>query len=167
MKRKPIVFPAYFYEQRRPETGFHLRETHLVIQQAIRERLRPFGIPPGQAFILNALLHGDGISQIDLGTRIGVPPSQLVATLRKLERSKHIVRKRSPKDQRLVLIYLTAKGRKIDRIMRPILTEVTDICLAGLNEKQIRAFIAALTKIRHNVLQKLNGNGHRAMRGLS
>lgn len=167
MKRKPVVFPAYFYEQRRPETGFHLRDTHLVIQQAIRERLRPFGIPPGQAFILYALLHGDGISRIDLGTRIGVPPSQLVANLRKLERSNHILRKRSPKDQRLVLIYLTAKGRKIQGIMRPILTEVTDICLRGLNEKQIRTFIGALTKIRYNVLQTLDGNGHRAMRGLS
>lgn len=164
MKQKPMAFPEYFYEDRRPKTGFHLRETHLVVQQAIRERLRPLGLQPGQATILNALLHEDGISQIALGARIGVPPSQVVATLRKLERSKHIVRKYSRKDQRLVLIYLTAKGRKAEKVTKPILAELTEICLSGLTEKQIRAFIETLTKIRHNVLRTLDRNGNRAMR---
>ena len=164
MSQKPIAFPEYFYEDRRPKTGFHLRETHLVVQQALRERLRPLGLQPGQATILNALLHKDGISQIDLGARIGVPPSQVVATLRKLERSKLVVRKRSRKDQRLVLIYLTAKGRKIEKMTKPILAAITEICLSGLSEKQIRVFLETLTKIRHNVLRTLDPNGNRAMR---
>ena len=167
MKRTSAAFPTYFYELRRPETGLHLRETHLVIQQAIRERLRPLGIPPGQASILSALLRGDGISQIDLSTRTGVPSSQLVAALRKLARSKHIACKRSPKDQRVLLIYLTPKGRQIDQVMRPILAELTEISLKGLSEKQIAVFIATLTKIRRNILRTLDGNGRRAKRALS
>jgi DNA-binding MarR family transcriptional regulator len=162
-----MAFPHYFYEERRPKTGFHIRETHLVIMQAIRERLRPFGIPPGQAILLTTLVREDGVSQIDLGVRMGVPPSQVAATVRKLEKSRHIVRKRNSKDQRQILIYLTPKGRKVDKITQRVLEEVTEICLAGLSEMQTAALIKTLTKIRHNVLKTLDRSGNRAMRGPS
>ncbi len=156
-KSKKRSFPDYFYEAHLPETGFFLRETHLVIQQAIRMKLRPFGIPPGQARIVNALIQEDGISQIELGRRIGVPPPQIAAALRQLEKSKHVVRKRNSKDQRSIHIFVTKKGRDIRKITQPISAEVTQIALEGLSKSEAAQFFRLMTRIRQNVLAFIDG----------
>ncbi|MCA9832656.1 MAG: MarR family transcriptional regulator [Thermomicrobiales bacterium] len=66
----------------------------------------------GQGRILAALQLKDGISTKDLSYLLGLAVSSLNEFLAKLERGGYIRREASPQDRRVMLVYLTDKGRK-------------------------------------------------------
>lgn len=66
----------------------------------------------GQGRILAFLKLKDGISTKDLSYLLGIRVSSLNESLVRLEKSGYITRKHSAEDKRVILIYLTEKGRE-------------------------------------------------------
>lgn len=66
----------------------------------------------GQGRILAFLRMKDGISTKDMSYMLGIRVSSLNELLAKLEKAEYITREPSETDKRIILIYLTPKGRK-------------------------------------------------------
>lgn len=70
----------------------------------------------GQGRILAFLKMKDGISTKDLSYLLGIRVSSLNELLAKLEKAEYIIREPSQTDKRVILIYLTEKGRQEEEL---------------------------------------------------
>jgi DNA-binding MarR family transcriptional regulator len=107
--------PASF----RDMTFWRLRRANRLVEQAIHARLAVAGLRRPYVYgILATLADGGPASQAEIGRRLGVDPSDMVAALNELESEGRARRARDPDDRRRNLVVLTDAGREV-------LTEVT------------------------------------------
>ncbi len=85
------------------------RQIHRTSHQ---ESYRKGGLHHGQANLLLLIFQNDGASQRDLAEQLDVRPSSMTEMLTKLEQNGLIVRKQDDKDQRVMRIHLTEKGKE-------------------------------------------------------
>jgi len=102
-----------------------------VRPMAVLDEMAPFLVPVGSAFkemsrrferetgaaapkwlVLTLLSQSDGISQGEASREFDLDPSRLTRLGGALEKEGLIDRERDPKDNRVVRMYLTAKGRE-------------------------------------------------------
>jgi DNA-binding MarR family transcriptional regulator len=74
---------------------------------------REMGVSAGTWFSLALLAKKDGISQGELSQKFEVDPSRVTRLAKKLEREGLLRRERDPKDNRVVRLSLTEKGRRL------------------------------------------------------
>jgi DNA-binding MarR family transcriptional regulator len=100
--------------------GFLLSQVGAHSAARFAERLAPLKLAPAHAGILLVICQTDGLSQQELGQKLGVFPSRLVGLLDDLEGRGLVERRNSPSDRRSYALYLTEAGRdaleQIDRI---------------------------------------------------
>ncbi|HEY2223662.1 MarR family winged helix-turn-helix transcriptional regulator [Actinomycetospora sp.] len=107
--------PASF----RDMTFWRLRRANRLVEQAIHARLESAGLRRPYVYgILATLADAGPASQAEIGRRLGVDPSDMVAALNELESEGRARRERDPDDRRRNLVVLTDVGREV-------LTEVT------------------------------------------
>ena len=111
----------------------------------IEKELNEFDLHSGQIFILFELWKDDGLSQIDLSTRLKVSPPTINKMVKSLAKNGFVVIAACPKDGRLMRVFLTPKGAAI----RPRVEEKW----RKLEEK----IVANLTPTEHLVLNQLFG----------
>ena len=73
------------------------------------------GVPVGYRGVLFHLGHCDGQTQKALADKIGLQPATVSITLDKMERDGYVLRQRGGADGREKRVYLTEKGKEIDR----------------------------------------------------
>lgn len=131
--------------------GFLVRDTHLQFARALRKRLQPHKVTPGQWFFLRALWEEEGINQRELSRRVGTTEPTTVSALRLLERNGLIRRQRNQNDRRTINIFLTENGRALKQDLLPYALEVNAVATAGLTPEEIAQLHATLSKIRDNL----------------
>lgn len=82
--------------------------------------LRPLGLTYTQYIVFLVLWEKDGLSVGEIGKDLMLDNGTLTPLLKKLEGEGYIERKRSPEDDRVVLIYLTARGRDLQEKLRDL-----------------------------------------------
>lgn len=75
--------------------------------------LAGLGLYPGQEFILLRLQQNNGLSQNQLAEFLGVQPPTISKMLQRMEAAGLLQRVPSPTDQRVTLVYLSAKGQAL------------------------------------------------------
>lgn len=115
--------------------------------------LEDTGIYPGQPQFLFALDKNDGQSQKELGENLGVKPSTITVTARRLEKNGVIERRQDEKDQRKSRIFLTEKGRKMCKELKDIHGQITEECFKGLTKDEKVILRRLLMQIRDNLAE--------------
>ena len=107
MPSKSVEFPR--------EKSLEYQVNHLarLLAAALRERIEPHGVVPGQFAQLLALLERDGISQSELCAEVRIDQSTMSHTLKRMERDGLVSRSPDPGDQRRALIRLTPRAREL------------------------------------------------------
>ena len=95
-----------------PPTGFLLSKAGRTQSLRFAEALEPLGLRPTHFALLNFADRGAGCSQQQLGERMGLDPSGLVAVIDDLEGAGLLERRRHPADRRRHAIHLTRAGRR-------------------------------------------------------
>jgi len=103
MPSKPVEFP------REKSLGYQVNHLARLLAAALRERIEPHGVVPGQFAQLLALLERDGISQSELCDQVRIDQSTMAHTLKRMERDGLVSRSPDPGDQRRALIRLTPR----------------------------------------------------------
>lgn len=93
--------------------GFLLSKLGFLTSSRFTAALAPLGINPGHFGLLRIIQVSGPDSQQALGEALGIPPSRMVALVDDLEDKGLVERRRSPKDRRVNLLHLTAKGTKV------------------------------------------------------
>jgi DNA-binding MarR family transcriptional regulator len=111
---------------------FDFRESlAFALVQAAKAHLRvagvglaAYGLQVGQDMFLFQLWAEDGLTQSELVRRLGVEPPTVTKALRRLERIGLITRRRDPGDARALRVYLTPRGRRLERPVARIWAEL-------------------------------------------
>ena len=77
------------------------------------EELAPLKLTPPHAGILRVLAGSSGLSQRELGTRLGIHPSRLVAIVDEMESLGLVKREANSDDRRQYSLVLTVRGREV------------------------------------------------------
>ncbi|MFB9236140.1 MarR family winged helix-turn-helix transcriptional regulator [Plantactinospora siamensis] len=94
-------------------TTFLLSKVGHRARRRLAERLSAYDLKLWHVAALAALADHGPASQRDLGTRLGMDPSDLVGVLDHLEAAGRVERRRDPADRRRYVVSVTPAGRSV------------------------------------------------------
>jgi MarR family transcriptional regulator, lower aerobic nicotinate degradation pathway regulator len=140
-----------------PYTGFLMRKVSQASFEAFAAIVARHGLHP-MHFGLLTLLDAEGpISQHELGRKVGVDPSTMVARMDVLEREGLIARKRSDRDRRAYEIELTEKGRRKLVILRKDAMVHGELLFGVLSEEEREQLHRLLVKLAEGIDERARG----------
>ncbi|WP_068084296.1 MarR family winged helix-turn-helix transcriptional regulator [Polycladidibacter stylochi] len=126
--------------------------THMM-NRVYKPHLDALGLTYPQFLVLVVLRESDNITVREIGHKLQLESSTLTPLLKRLEKAEIVVRRRDEKDERLVRIELSDKGRtllpKIDEMVGCVF-ETT-----GLSEKAAQQLGDDIRQLRDNLKVKL------------
>ena len=142
---KQFQFPSH--EALGAFTGFLLRKVSTASFEGFAEIVGAYGLHPMHFGLLNIIDAEEPISQHDLGNRIGIDPSSMVARMEVLDEQGLIVRERRAEDRRNYDIRLSPKGRKVLTELRKKAKAHGERFFAPLSKSERAQFHRALAKL--------------------
>jgi DNA-binding MarR family transcriptional regulator len=140
-----------------------MRLLHVAAKSARLEaerRLQDLELSSALFPYLLALYWRDGRSQRELSDLTSRDPGTTVRCLDQLEARGFVERRSDPQDRRLYHVFLTTKGKRIQKELLSRLLEVRSAAFAGFKEKDTEKFASSLER----VILNLNGNPPRKER---
>ncbi|MDI1221806.1 MULTISPECIES: MarR family winged helix-turn-helix transcriptional regulator [Acinetobacter] len=92
---------------------FLVYSTNLALNQLYRKLLTPLGLTYPQYLVMLVLWEKDGLTVSEIGEKLFLESSTLTPLLKKLQSNGLVNRERSTKDERQVIISLTAAGHAL------------------------------------------------------
>lgn len=92
---------------------FLVYSTNLALNQLYRKLLTPLGLTYPQYLVMLVLWEKDGLTVSEIGEKLFLESSTLTPLLKKLQSNGIVNRERSTKDERQVIISLTAEGHTL------------------------------------------------------
>jgi DNA-binding MarR family transcriptional regulator len=133
------------------EAVLGLLRTAALVDHAIEESLRPFGVTATQFNVLR-ILRGAGDSGLcgrEIGERMITRVPDVARLLDRLEKSELITRERDREDRRHVTARITAKGRDLLERAQNSGSKIEER-FQRLSQDELRALIAALDELRRD-----------------
>src|SRR6201987_6372242 len=107
-------------------SGYLVRDAHRAFQRLLERRIAAYGVTRGQWYFLRVLWNEDGLTQRELSARVGMMEPTPVIALRGMEKSGLIRRVRGDDDRRKVLVFLTAKAKRLRGELLGVARTITD-----------------------------------------
>jgi MarR family transcriptional regulator, organic hydroperoxide resistance regulator len=136
--------------------GYEIRTTHRLLQRVLQLKLEPFGVTLGMWYFLRALWSEDGLTQRELSRRVGTMEPTTLAAILIMEQSGLVRRVRSKTDRRKQHVHLTPKGRDLQSKLIPLAHAVVATAVGGLETREVRLLLEALTEIQKNPLASIS-----------
>jgi MarR family transcriptional regulator, organic hydroperoxide resistance regulator len=122
-----------------------------LFARCLQPRIAREGVSIGMWFVLRMLWDEDGMTQRELGERVGINGPTMVMALNSMERAGLVKRVHNPTDRRKINVFLTARGRNSKRKLWPMAAEVLALGLSGLNRSQVQTLNTMLAQVRQNL----------------
>ena len=123
---------------------FALYAASIAVNRAYKPMLDRLGLTYPQYLVLSTLWEGDGQTISAIADRLSLESSTVTPLVKRVEAAGLVSRERNPKDERQVIVSLTAKGRDLDN--RTACLTQTLLEKSGLKPEQ-------LTKLNDQVRQ--------------
>jgi MarR family transcriptional regulator, organic hydroperoxide resistance regulator len=136
--------------------GYLVREANRFFNQMLQILVARHGVTTAQWYFLRALWDNDGLTQAELSNRIGLRTPTTVTALNTLERKGLIKRHRHPTDKRKFNVYLTKRGRQLERLLLSCGKEVNSIATEGLSEEVTEHARSGLHAMCVNLSRRIN-----------
>jgi len=104
----------------------------------------------------------DGRTQKEIAEALGLRPPTVTVILRRMERNGLVRRETDPEDLRAVRVYLTERGRNLQKEVERIHRALEKECFFGFTQKERRRLHEFLIRIREN-LEKATGKHHTSL----
>ena len=140
-----------YYVSTRDSVGFVVREVWRSFARCLQPRIAREGVSIGMWFALRMLWDEDGMTQRELGERVGINGPTMVSAINSMERAGLVKRVQNRADRRKINIFLTERGRKLKRKLWPMAAEVLALALSGLTRNQVYSLNKMLMQIRLNL----------------
>jgi DNA-binding MarR family transcriptional regulator len=133
------------------------RMAHLVkdamraFDRSLQVRLAAHGVPLGHWAFLRVLWEMDGLTQRELSREAGVMEPTTFAALKAMAHRGYIVRRRLAGNRRKVHVFLTPKGRALERQLVPLAVEVNRRAVAGVRPAEVAATRRTLRAVLENL----------------
>ncbi len=128
-----------------------MRDAHRAFQRLLERRIAAYGVTRGQWYFLRVLWITDGLSQRELSARVGMMEPTTVIALRSMEKSGLIRRVRGDDDRRKVLVFLTAKAKRLRGELLTVARTITDEAEEGIAPRDLAAFRRIVARMTENL----------------
>jgi DNA-binding MarR family transcriptional regulator len=116
---------------------------------AAAQLLSEVGLHPGQEALLMELWQGDGQTQAELAEALAVEPPTITKMLQRMESAGLVQRKPHPDDRRAQLVYLTARGKRLQQKVDRLWGQLATRAVSGLSDRQqatLRSMLGTITE---------------------
>ena len=121
-----------------------------LFERELRLAFAEHEVLPGQFPVLLGLYDRDGLTQADLARIAGVEQPTMAATLQRMERSGLVRREPDPADGRRAIVFLTERGRELER---PLVDSAR-----GINRRAVRGLSADDRSLLYRVIGRATTN---------
>ena len=128
---------------------FLVYSTNLALNQLYRKLLTPLGLTYPQYLVMLVLWEKDGLTVSEIGEKLFLESSTLTPLLKKLQSNSIVNRERSTKDERQVIISLTAQGHALKLKAVDIPLQVAQASACDLDS--ITQLKGLLSNLRENI----------------
>ena len=111
-------------------------------------------IHPGQLPVLINISRQEGISLRELADTIHIKPPTVTVTIQRLEKAGLVYKKADASDQRISRIYLTEKGKNIQRELDNLFNENERILTKGFSGEEQQLLREFLRRMTENMRQE-------------
>jgi DNA-binding MarR family transcriptional regulator len=125
---------------------FSLYGTTIAINRTYKPMLDALGVTYPQYLVLSVLWEADGQTISVIADRLALEPSTITPLVKRLEQAGFVVRQRLTRDERLVGVHLTDKGRGL-QAQTGCLTD-TLLQRSGMTVEEIMALNERIQKLR-------------------
>jgi DNA-binding MarR family transcriptional regulator len=115
--------------------------------QITKSKLKPYGITPVQFSVLRQLWITDGQLGSKLGERLQMDSATMTGILDRMEQNQFVERQPDPHDRRNKIVFLTEKGREMEKPLNQKMDEWNKELMAGFNDDDIQVFKSMLITI--------------------
>jgi DNA-binding MarR family transcriptional regulator len=136
---------------REESLGYQVNHLARLLAAALRERIEPHGVVPGQFAQLLALFEHDGVSQAELCREVQIDQSTMTHTLRRMERDGLVSRTSDPGDQRRSLISLTPRAHELAPTLVGAAREVNALAATGVSSAELDTCMRVLATAIDNL----------------
>jgi DNA-binding MarR family transcriptional regulator len=137
------------------ELGMLLRKAYLAFHRRANLRTTKQGVTADQYVLLTVLAREEGITQTTIVERTASDPNTVAAVLRLLERKKLVRREADADDRRARRVFLTPKGRDVQRRAAREAEPILEIVAGALE----RADAGAVERFLRRVHAEFSGKG--------
>lgn len=123
---------------------FQLGKAYQQVNHEAKRRLAPYGVTPVQYGLLEVLWEADGQSGAALGERLRLDGATVTGLLDRLAHAGLIERRPHPTDRRINHVYLTDKGRALQRDLDREIDALAADVLRRLSRADVERFQAIL-----------------------
>ena len=93
---------------------FSLYATTSAVNRLYKPMLDKLGLTYPQYLVLSTLWEQDGLTVSAIADRLALESSMITPLLKRLEAAGLVIRTRNPRDERQVIVTLTAKGKSLN-----------------------------------------------------
>ena len=137
--------------------GFLVNDISRLITTEYNKIMKPLGLTRAQWRVIVHLHRSDGLTQSDLAELLDVGKVSVGGLIDRLEHSDWVERRDDPQDRRSNLVYLTKKGRAIEKEMEKTGRELTRQTLRELGPDERAQLVDLLIAVKNN-LQKIESD---------
>lgn len=113
-----------------------LRMTHLYYGKAYAA-MKEMDVHPRQIPLLFLLQKKEGMSQKEICDEMKIKPPTVAVSIKRMEKAGLIERKPDDKDQRVVRIYVTEKGKSLSEKIEKIVAENEAKVIEGFSDTEV------------------------------
>ncbi len=134
------------------EASVAIKRTAAVLDHAVGEVLRPFGVTPTQYNVLRILQGSSatGLCGREVGTRLVSEVPDVSRLLDRMAELELITRERADDDRRHVTARIASRGVEVLRAVSPHLQALEERMFRGMDDAMVSAMIAGLDAVRNN-----------------
>jgi DNA-binding MarR family transcriptional regulator len=137
--------------RRQTSLGYQTNLLARLFENALRERIAPHGVVPGQFPALLTLYEHDGLTQTELAREVGIEQSTMAKTLQRMERDGLIRRTPDPNDRRRSRIHLTSRARRLHQPLTNAAQRINAAAAQTLTPAQVTTLLATLSQLIANL----------------
>ena len=130
---------------------FAIYSANLAYGKAYRPLLEQLGLTYTQYITLVCLHEQNGQSVSELGGKLFLESNTLTPILKKLEAMGHVKRQRSKADERVLIVSLTDKGRKLREQARGR----SLVAATGLGAQEFKQLQKAVSRLRDSLIESM------------
>jgi DNA-binding MarR family transcriptional regulator len=132
--------------------GFQMVIAARSMKRALEIKLHESGLTSSQYTVLEVLWNNNGLSLTDLGKILHFDNPTITGIINRMARAKLVRRARNRQDRRVIKVYLTQKGWKLQSVLPKLAEAVNELAVEDFKENE-KENILKLTKRLHNNLR--------------
>jgi len=134
--------------------GMFINRLAHVMSLDMERRLRAYDVTLSQWFVLKQLWKREGKSQVELQELLDLEKATVNGLVQRMIHAGLVQSKPDPSDRRVQRVFLTERGRELQRITPVLEEEVNARALEGFSDDERIFFVRLLARALRNAVDK-------------